>query len=54
MHIILTVAIATFFVFAFWNDATSGNAGPNVANSIDPTAMTLNPADMPAQQFLGP
>jgi hypothetical protein len=55
MRTMLAVAItATFVLVAFWNHATSGDAGPKVATSIDPTAMTLNATDMPTQQFVGP
>jgi hypothetical protein len=58
MRTILAVAITATFVLIFgpwWNHATSADARQtNVANSIDPTAMTLNAGDMPTQQFVGP
>jgi hypothetical protein len=53
MRAILAVAItATFVLVAFWNHATSGDAGPNVAKSIDPTVTTLDAAGMPT--YVGP
>jgi hypothetical protein len=54
MRAILTVAIAAIFVLVLRNYSMSGDAGPNVAQSIDPFAMTLNAGDMPTQQFVGP
>jgi hypothetical protein len=55
MRSILAVAItATFVLVAWWNRSTVADAGPNLAESIDPTAMTLKAADMPTQQFVGP
>jgi hypothetical protein len=56
MRAILAVAIIATFVLIFgpwWNHPTVADASPNVA-SIDPTAMTLKAADMPAQEFVGP
>lgn len=55
MRSILAVAItATFVLVVWWNHSTVADVGPNVAKSIDPTAMTLKAADMPTQQFVGP
>jgi hypothetical protein len=55
MRAILAVAItATFVLVAFWNHATSGDARPNVAKSIDPIAMMSDSAEMPTQEFVGP
>jgi hypothetical protein len=53
MRTILAIAItATFVLVAFWNHATSGDAGLNVAKSIDTTVTTLNAPDMPS--YVGP
>jgi hypothetical protein len=58
MRAILAAAITATFVLVFgpwWNHATSADTRrTNVSNSIDPTALTLNAGDMPAQQFVGP
>jgi hypothetical protein len=50
MRTIVAVAItAAFVLVSFW---PSADAGPNVAKSIDQTAMTQNVPDMP--QYVGP
>jgi hypothetical protein len=54
MRAILAVAIAATFVLVFgpwWNHLTKADAGQNVAKSVSPIVTTLNPADMPAQQY---
>jgi hypothetical protein len=59
MRAILAVLITANFVLVFgpwWNHSTMADAGQKIAKSINPTAMTLtlNAADMPAQQFVAP
>jgi hypothetical protein len=59
MRAILAFAITATFVLVFgpwWNHWTVADAGQKVATSIDPSAMTLtlNTAEMPTQQFVGP
>jgi hypothetical protein len=57
MRAILAVVITATFVLVvgpWWNHSTSADAGQSVAKSIDPTALTLNAADMPTQIFAAP
>jgi hypothetical protein len=57
MRTILAVAITATFILVFgpwWPHSMTADAGPNIAKSIDPTALTLNAPDMPTQQFVAP